>query len=106
MNVPERLMLLNNASMLSKANYQAFGDVLQLLGSYHSEQDENVWGIITLIVAVARRCIELDERVEDQIKAFLSRFIPQEYKRVGWAAIPTEAAPDRKLATTILRLSP
>lgn len=100
----ERLMLLNNASMLSKAGYQPFGDVLRLLSEYESEQAEAVWGVIALIIGETKRFIDLDEALEPALKTLTRRLIRREYARLGWDEQPGEPAADRKLRGTIIGL--
>lgn len=104
LDIPNRVMLLNGASMLSKAGYQAFGDVLELLAAYHDELSEPVWGIIALIVAEARRFIDYDESLEDRIRYFIRGLIEPEYEQLGWTEKPDESTSDRKLRATILGL--
>lgn len=100
----ERLMLLNDSSMLSKAGYRHFGDTLKLLDAYKGENDETVWGMIALVIAEARRFIDLDESLEPRIKDFVRRSIASEYKRLGWREKKGESVGDRKLRAMIIGL--
>lgn len=104
LGIPERLMLLNNASMLSKAGCQSFGDVLQLLNAYAGEQSEAVWGVLALTIGEARRFIDLDETLEPALKVLVRRLVRQEYGRLGWSERPDESAADHKLRATIISL--
>lgn len=101
----DRLMLLNSASMLAKANLQQFGDVLTLLGAYAHEQSEPVWEIMALIIAEARRFIDLDETIEPAIKRFIQTLTADELKRLGWQERPNEPSADSKLRATIIGLN-
>ena len=100
----DRLMLLNSASMLAKAGYQSFGDVLQLVEAYKGEQVEAVWGVMALVLAETRRFIDLDEALEPHIKSFIRTLIQSEYKRLGWHEHEGESASDTKLRATIIGL--
>ena len=100
----DRLMLLNSASMLAKASFQTFGDVLQLLEAYQHEQVEAVWSIMALVIAEARRFIDLDESLEPRIKRFIRTLIRGEYARLGWHERDGEPASDTKLRATIIGL--
>lgn len=100
----DRLMLLNSASMLSKAGKQPFGTVLALLRAYRREQSEPVWSSISLILAEARRFIDLDESLEPRIQAFIRTLITDEYARLGWDEKPGESAADAKQRATIIGL--
>lgn len=104
MGVSDRLMLLNGASMLAKAGYQSFGDVLSLLSAYNAEDNESVWGIIALIIGESRRFIDLDETLEPKIKRFIGSFIQQQYYRLGWQESADESVSDKKLRGTIIAL--
>ena len=101
----ERLMLLNSASMLSKAGIQSFGDVLQLLDAYRNEHAEPVWEIIALIIGEARRFIDLDESLEQVIKDYIRTLTASELKRLGWQENPGEPVADSKLRATIIGLN-
>jgi aminopeptidase N len=104
LGVADRLMLLNSASMLAKAGYQAFGDVLNLLEAYKNESSETVWNIMSRLVAEARRFIDLDETIEAPIKLFLRQLIKHEFGRLGWNETANESSSDRKLRATIIGL--
>lgn len=104
LGIADRLMLLNNASMLAKAGAQPFADVLRLLEAYRNEQAEAVWGIVALIIAEARRFVDLDESLEAHIKQFVRALVQQEYARLGWDETPQQTAADRKLRADIIAL--
>jgi len=104
LSVSDRLMLLNGAAMLAKAGYQPFGEVLELLGAYADEDNESVWGIISLVVSEARRFIDLDESLEATIKQFVGSLIQKQYARLGWKERESESSSDQKLRATIIAL--
>src|SRR5262249_18047735 len=70
LDTPDRLMLLNSASMLARGGVQPFGDVLKFLSAYETEQSEPVWDIMTLVAGESKRFIDLDETLEPKIKQF------------------------------------
>jgi len=90
--------------MLAKASYQPFGEVLELLDAYADEDNESVWGIISLVVSEARRFIDLDESLEATIKQFIGSLIQKQYVRLGWEERENESASDQKLRATIIAL--
>jgi len=106
-NMPEvdRLMLLNNSSMLSRAGYQSFGETLELLQSYAEEASEPVWDVMSLIIAETRRFIEADESLEGTIKSFVGTLAAKQYKRLGWEEKSDEPAHDQKLRATAIGLN-
>jgi aminopeptidase N len=101
----ERLIVLNDASMLARAGLRDYGDVLQLLEAYTDEEAEIVWDMIAVIVAEVRRFIDLDESLEDKIKAFIRQLVAKELARLGWESKPEESAADQKMRATIIGLA-
>ncbi|MDB5181586.1 MAG: putative Aminopeptidase [Candidatus Saccharibacteria bacterium] len=100
----ERLMLLNDASMLGRAGYQSYADALQLLKAYGNESSDPVWDIISLIVGETRRFVDHDEDLEERIKSFIRNLIIKQYERLGWDEKDGESAADQKLRATIIGL--
>jgi aminopeptidase N len=100
----ERLMLLNDASMLSRAGLRSYGDVLKLLESYEAETSEPVWDMIGLIISETRRFIDYDEGLEAKIKQLIRKLIAKEYARLGWNEQAGESAADQKLRASIIGL--
>ena len=100
----DRLMLLNGGSMLARAGYEPYGNILTMLGAYEHENSEPVWEIIAVILGESRRFIDLDKSLEDKIKAFTRGLITHEYKRLGWTEKNNESPADRKLRATIIAL--
>ncbi len=100
----DRLMLLNSGSMLARAGYEPYSNILAMLGAYEHEASEPVWDMIALIVGETRRFIDLDESLETSIKALIRRIIAKQYKRLGWIEKPSEPAADQKLRATIIGL--
>lgn len=100
----DRLLLLNGSSMLSKSGIDSFGNTLQLLGAYRDEQSESVWSIMALILAEARRFVDLDESIEPKLKSLTRQLVSTEYERLGWIEKLDESSDDRKLRATIVGL--
>ncbi|MGH7241349.1 MAG: M1 family metallopeptidase, partial [Candidatus Saccharimonadales bacterium] len=101
----ERLMALNDASMLARAGLREYGSVLELLQAYADEDSEPVWDMISLIIAEVRRFVSLDERLEDKIKAFIRGLVAAELARLGWEPKSAESLADGKLRATIIGLA-
>ncbi len=100
----ERLLLLNDASMLARAGYQPYGDVLTLLSAYEDEAGEPVWDMIGLILGETRRFVDGNETLEPKIKAFIRQLIDSQYRRLGWEEQAGEPTADTKLRANILSL--
>lgn len=105
MSEPGRLMLLNGASMQSRAGYEPYGNVLTMLGAYENETSEPVWDIMALVVGESRRFIDLDESLEAKIKPFVDKLVQAQVQRLGWEARDGESSADQKLRALVLGLS-
>jgi len=102
---PDRLMLLNGSSMMSRAGYEAFGNVLAMLEAYEQETSEPVWDIMALVVGESRRFIDLDDALEPKIKAFVDKLVANQVTRLGWSTQDGESSADQKLRALVLGLS-
>jgi hypothetical protein len=77
-------MLLSDQNMLARAGVQSFAQTLDLLAHYNKEDTEPVWDIIALVLADARRFIDLDADLEEKIRAVVRRLIQTQFERLGW----------------------
>jgi len=102
---PDRLMLLNGASMQARAGYEPYGTVLGMLEAYEHETSEPVWDIMAMVVGEARRFIDVDEALEARIKPFVSTLVAAQVSRLGWQTADDESAADQKLRALVLGLS-
>jgi aminopeptidase N len=101
----DRLMALNGASMLGRAGYEPYGNVLAMLDAYRNETSEPVWDIVGLVTSESRRFIDLDATLEARIKPFISELIKGQVARLGWEEKEGESAADQKLRGLALGLS-
>ncbi len=104
LNESERLMLLSDSSMLSRAGMQSFARTLELLDHYRAEDSEPVWDIMSLIIGDARRFENSTPKLEQPLKALVRGLIQAQYERLSWEEKPGEPSPDIKLRATILGL--
>jgi aminopeptidase N len=100
----ERLMLLSDSALLARADYLSFAATLQLLQYFASEDAEPVWDMISLLIADARRFIDLDENLEASIKQLIRSLIQKQYERLGWNEKDNESGEDKKLRAMIVSL--
>lgn len=103
-NAADRLMLLNGGSMMARAGYEPYGNILTMLGAYKNENSQPVWDMISLIIGETKRFIDLGEKLESAIKALARKLIANEFKRLGWQEKSDESAADQKLRATIIAL--
>jgi aminopeptidase N len=104
LGIAERLMLLSDSSMLSRAGTTSFAATLKLLERYNQEDRDPVWDIMALVIADARRFIDEDEALESAIKKMIRELIQTQYERLGWDENPDEPTQDTKLRATIVGL--
>lgn len=102
---PDRLLLLNGGSMLSRSGYEPFGNILTMLGAYEKESSEPVWDIMALIIGEGRRFVDLDGSLEDNVKPFVEKLAAAQVARLGWDAQQDEPVADTKLRALVLGLS-
>lgn len=102
---PDRLMILNNASMLGRAGYEPYGDVLRMLSAYEKESSEPVWDIMALVLGESRRFIDADKELEDYLKRFTGKIVTVQATRLGWEPVNSESSADQKLRALALSLS-
>ncbi len=105
LDVPERLMLLNDSSLLTRTGIGSFADTLALLQYYAGETNDAVWDIMALVLADARRFIDLDETLELKMKALAKRLTGKLYDKLGWTEGEKDSAETIKLRATIVGLS-
>jgi aminopeptidase N len=105
LNEAERLLLLNGASMLARAGYEPYGDVLTMLAAYANESSEPVWDIMAMVIGESRRFIDLDPSLEDTIKPFVNTLVASQVARLGWQSIADQSPADQKLRALALGLS-
>jgi aminopeptidase N len=104
LNEVERLMLLSDSTLLARSGLSSLADSLRLLSHYQHETSEPVWGVMSMVIADARRFIDADPSLEDKIKALIRTLIEDEYQRLGWQEQPNEPSQDTKQRATILGL--
>lgn len=100
----ERLALLHDSSLLARAGNELFASTLTLLQHYDQEDTEPVWDIMGVVLADARRFIDIDKNLEQPIKALVRKLIDQQYKRLGWQERKGESSQDTKLRALIIGL--
>ncbi len=100
----ERLMTLNDSSMLARAGYQSYGNTLELMGAYTNESSDPVWDIMSMIIGESRRFIDLDPALEQVIKDYVKKLIIVQHQRLGWEDKPGDSPADQKLRATLIGL--
>jgi len=100
----DRLSLLNELSLVTRAGRQPTTDLITLLEAYLDETNEPVWSIIGLIYGDLKRFVETDESAEAALKARIMTHARQLYERLGSRPKDSDSQEDSKLRATILGL--
>lgn len=101
----DRLTLLSNSTMLGRAGYESYAETLELLKAYEQETEEPVWDIMSLVLADARRFVDVNASLEPAIKSLVSRLVKTERTRLGWEEQESDSPADQKLRATVIGLS-
>jgi aminopeptidase N len=80
----DRLLLLDNYTMLQRGGECSTTELLDLLGSYEHEENENVWSSLAGAIGEVRKLIEGDEPSEDKLNAIVAKLVMPSVNRLGW----------------------
>jgi aminopeptidase N len=100
----DRLQLLNETTLLVRANILSSVQLLDVVDAYRNETNEQVWTIIFIALGELRKFVDNDEPAEKKLRALSAEIAKTQYKRLGWAAKNNESEDDTKLRGTILSL--
>jgi len=100
----DRLGVLSDAFESAKAGYQNTTDVLTLLASFDSEDNNAVWDIIAETIGGIRKVMD-DELIKENMKPFIRKLTSRQLKRLGWIEKKSDSHFDKLLRPMILSLS-
>jgi aminopeptidase N len=103
-NPADRLTLLHDMTLLSRAGLIHANNIFDLVEAYQSEMSEPVWDIISLAIGDLKRFIENDPDAEQTFKRRIVALAHPTFTRLGWASIAGETEADTKLRATIIGL--
>jgi aminopeptidase N len=93
----DRLLLLDNYTMLQRGGQSNTVELLDLVSAYQHEDNENVWGAMSLGLSEARRLVEGDEPVEKKLDALIQSLVNELAERLGWDDQPDDDAQTLRL---------
>ena len=93
----DRLLLLDNYTMLQRGGQSSTVELLDLVSAYQHEDNENVWGAMSLGLSEARRLVEGDEPVEKNLDALIQSLVNDLAVQLGWDDQPTDDAQTLRL---------
>lgn len=100
----DRLGILSDSLEATKAGLSNAIELMNLLSSYHKENNAAVWDIITDIITSIKKVMD-DDEIRKNIKPFIRRITAEELNRLGWDEIKDEDYFDQILRPTILGLA-
>ncbi|MDB5184588.1 MAG: aminopeptidase [Candidatus Saccharibacteria bacterium] len=101
----DRLLLLDNFTMLQRGGFISTVDALELLAAYEGEQAESVWGAIAMPIAEARRLIEGHEPSEAPLNRLISKLTAPLVAKLGWDDAPDDDASTLRLRGLVISLA-
>ncbi|NTW61331.1 M1 family metallopeptidase [Candidatus Saccharibacteria bacterium] len=96
-NRTDKVQLLNEQSILSRAGITSAAELLPLLEAYENENDEAVWSIISMAIGELKKIVEDDPESELKLKDYAKKIATKQFTRLGWHALPNESESDAKM---------
>ncbi|HEX4774007.1 MAG TPA: M1 family metallopeptidase [Candidatus Saccharimonadales bacterium] len=93
----DRLLLLDNYTMLQRGGITATTESLDLLRGYANERSESVWGSIAVALGEARKLLERDETTEALLDTILQAMVLPLTRELGWDDGPNDSAQTLRL---------
>jgi aminopeptidase N len=100
-----RLLVLNDALILSKCNVAPIHQMLDTISAYLNEDQESVWSVISLALSDVRMLIEGDEQAEQKLRQYVANLIKIKFEQLGWNPKNNETSNDRKLRAILSNLA-
>jgi aminopeptidase N len=101
----DRLLLLDNYTMLQRGGESDTTELLDLLGAYEHEDNENVWGALAIAIGEVRKLIEGDDKSETTLNAIIARLVTPTVDRLGWDDTPDDSAQTLRLRSLALSMA-
>lgn len=99
-----RLQILHEQVLLARAGLISVAELIPLLKAYENEENEAVWGVISMAIAELRRVIEGEPESEAKLRAFAAELAAKQFERLGWDKTEGEPEDDTVLRATIISL--
>ncbi|HXR49566.1 MAG TPA: M1 family aminopeptidase, partial [Verrucomicrobiae bacterium] len=101
----DRLLLLDNYTLLQRGGQAETTDLLDLLKGYEGESSENVWGAMSVALGEARKLTEDDEACEDKLNQLIASFATPLATKLGWDDESTDSAQTLRLRGLAIALT-
>jgi aminopeptidase N len=101
----ERLFMLNDSLMQARSGQGSIAETMDILEALENEQEDPVWGVMSLCMSDARTLVESNKKLEDKMKQFAWQLVKSHYEELGWEKRPDEPINVTKLRGIILGLA-
>lgn len=98
----DRLQLLNEQTLLARADLSPSTALIPLLQAYQHETADSVWEIMAYTINELKRFVETNPTSEDKLRIFVGQLAQNHYQRLGWVPQPDEPESDTKLRPLII----
>lgn len=93
----DRLLLLDNTTLLQRGGQSSTVDLLELLSGYEDEDSESVWGSMAVAIGEARRLIEGHDAIETTLNSLVTDLVMALTEKLGWEDKPNDSAQTLRL---------
>jgi aminopeptidase N len=80
----DRLLLLDNYTMLQRGGLSSTIELLELLSAYQGETSENVWGAMAGAIGEARKLVETDDANDAKLDDMIRGLVLRTAENLGW----------------------
>jgi aminopeptidase N len=101
----DRLLLLDNYTMLQRGGASDSTELLDLLSAYDHEDNENVWGALAIAIGEIRKLIEGDEKSEATLNAMIEKLVMPTVTRLGWDDSADDSAQTLRLRGLVISMA-
>ncbi|HSX45685.1 MAG TPA: M1 family metallopeptidase [Candidatus Saccharimonadia bacterium] len=101
----DRLLLLDNYTMLQRGGIASTTELLDLLKGYKKETSESVWGSIAVAIAEARKLLERDESTEEILNQMVRELVEGMVDELGWDDKPDDSAQTLHLRGLVMAMA-
>lgn len=98
----QRLQLLNEQILLVRGGEVHPSTLIDILGAYKNEAEEQVWDAIVMAINELKKFIENDQVAEKKLRNFVGELARTQFERLGWDKRDNESDNDIKLRTRMI----
>lgn len=98
----QRLQLLNEQILLVRGGEVHPSTLIDILGAYQNEAEEQVWDAIVMAINELKKFIENDQVAEEKLRTFVGELARTQFERLGWDKRDNESDNDIKLRTRMI----